>query len=155
MSRVLRRAGGAFAVMAMLAAAGACTAEEEPDAAPAPEEQPELPADLPDVPEPPETDVPAAEDEAAEVPVVLVDEEVLLPASIFPAGTYTFVVEQEGESPHMLSIEGDGVSESTSAVEPDGEPQQMTVTLEPGTYELWSSENGERADGAEVIIEVE
>jgi hypothetical protein len=154
MSRVLRRAGGALAAAAVVLAVGACTGDDEEEPTqPAPEEQPAVPEEPA---QPPETDVPAADEEAAEVPVILVDNEVLLPATIFPAGTYTFVVEQEGDSPHVLSIEGPGVSQSTPEVVPGGGPEQVTVTLEPGTYELWSSANGDReADDAGVIIEVE
>ncbi|QSB15292.1 hypothetical protein JQS43_02705 [Natronosporangium hydrolyticum] len=153
MSRVLRRAGGALAAAAVAFAAGACTADDADDSTTPAQEEPVAPVEPVD---PPETDdVPAADEEAAEVPVILVDDEVLLPATIFPAGTYTFVVEQEGQEPHLLSIEGPGVSSSTSEVAPGASPEQLTVTLEPGTYELWSSVDGDRGESAEVVIEVE
>lgn len=149
MSQFLGRAGSALAVTAILLAGGCATDDEQDDTAAAPE-PPAAPAPA----DPPETDVPANEAVATEVPVLLAGSEVLLPASVFPAGTYTFVVEQEGEEPYALNIMGPDVSESTSEVVPGGEPEELTVTLGPGTYELWSSVDGEPEVGTEVTIEV-
>jgi uncharacterized cupredoxin-like copper-binding protein len=56
----------------------------------------------------------------------------------FPPGTYTFVAEQEGQAPHALAINGPGVDNAqTPIIQPGGGSQQLTVTLQPGTYELW------------------
>lgn len=50
------------------------------------------------------------------------------------AGTLTFVIRNEGNMPHDFELQGEGVSEKTSMLEP-GETATFEVTLEPGTYE--------------------
>ncbi|GAB3671674.1 hypothetical protein GCM10027597_05050 [Saccharopolyspora tripterygii] len=70
-------------------------------------------------------------------------------------GTYTFIAEQRGQAPHALSIEGPGVSEVTTPVIPrGGGSQQLTVTLQPGTYELWCPVGGHRQQGMESRLTV-
>lgn len=95
---------------------------------------------------------PAAE--ATRVEVTLVDNRIEMAETSLGAGTYTFVVQQEGERPHALSIEGPGVSETTDAIEPGGPPVELTVTLAPGAYELWCPVGNHREMGMELALEV-
>lgn len=70
-------------------------------------------------------------------------------------GTYTLVAEQQGAVVHALSISGPGIeSESTEVVDPGGDPAKLTVTLEPGSYELWCPVGGHRAQGMEARLTV-
>lgn len=142
MYRAARRMVGVLAVAGLLAAGTACDTEpvEEPTPTPAPPE--ETPA------------TPPPDDEATEVQVVMIDNELELPTTEFSPGTYRFVAEQHGENPHALSIEGPGVSETTPEVPGGDGTEELTVTLEPGTYELWCPVPGHREDGMEATIEV-
>ncbi len=52
------------------------------------------------------------------------------------AGTYTFVVENDGESPHAFEIEGGDVHEESATLDP-GESGEFTVQLGEGEYETY------------------
>lgn len=64
------------------------------------------------------------------------------------AGTYTFRAVNDGETGHALEVEGGGVEEETDELGP-GESGELTVELEPGTYELYCPIGGHRAAGME------
>ncbi|MDQ2791016.1 MAG: cupredoxin domain-containing protein [Actinomycetota bacterium] len=72
----------------------------------------------------------------------------------FAPGTHTFRVQNQGSSPHDLSITGPGVANAESQVINSGATTELTVTLEPGTYQLWCSVDGHRAKGMETTITV-
>lgn len=135
MYRAVRHALRALAVAGMLAGIAACDAE-------------------PEQPAPPEDATPPAEGEATVLTVVMVDYDLELPEAQLAPGTYTFVAEQQGEVTHALSIEGPGVSESTPWIAPGGGSEEFTVTLEPGTYQLWCPVANHRELGMETEIEV-
>lgn len=84
----------------------------------------------------------------------LVDFRIELSQTDFPAGEYTFVVEQDGQMPHALAIEGPGVNEVTGIIEPGGSSEELAMTLEPGTYELWCPVGNHRSMGMQVTIDV-
>lgn len=70
-------------------------------------------------------------------------------------GTYTFVVENAGEAPHALAIEGPGVDEESATVE-GGETAELTVEItEPGEYELICPVEGHREQGMEGTLVLE
>jgi len=52
------------------------------------------------------------------------------------AGTYTFVVENDGEAPHALEIEGGDVHEESATLDPGGS-DEFTVELAEGEYETY------------------
>lgn len=150
----LRRVGAVLTAAAVLLVAGCGTDPEQDDAAP-PTTAPAPPTT------PPATETPDQEEgeqeeegEPTVVNLTMIDNQLLLEETTFAAGTYTFVAEQTGSNPHALSITGPGVSETTPQVSPGGGAVELTVTLEPGTYELWCPVPGHRQDGMEVTIEV-
>ena len=70
-------------------------------------------------------------------------------------GTYTFVVENAGEAPHALAIEGPGVDEESATIE-GGETAELTVEItEPGEYELICPVDGHREQGMEGTLVLE
>lgn len=87
------------------------------------------------------------------VRVRLVDYRIDMPTSL-RAGTYTFVIEQAGNHPHALAIQGAGVDEESDTIEPGGRSEEMTVTLRPGTYEVWCPVGNHRAMGMELTLTV-
>jgi plastocyanin len=141
------RAGGALAVAVLTIGLGGCGTDTDPD----PYGQP---SPTPAATSPSATEPPAGDEDPTVVNITMIDNELQLDEATFTAGTYTFVAEHAGQNPHALSIEGPGVSESTPQISPDGESEELTVTLEPGTYELWCPVPGHREDGMEATIEV-
>ena len=66
--------------------------------------------------------------------------------SVDEAGETTFTVSNEGEFPHALEIEGNGIEEGTDELAP-GESGSVTVELEPGEYELYCPVGDHRDQG--------
>ncbi len=52
------------------------------------------------------------------------------------AGTVTFTVTNAGSIPHALEIEGQGMEQETPVIQP-GASATLTLTLKPGTYEVY------------------
>jgi plastocyanin len=152
--RVMARAIRRFAMVAVAAAvalAAGCGGDPEPVPTP--------PAGTPAPPASPPGEPPAAEeDENAEdavtITVGLADFSIEMAETTFAPGTYTFVVEQQGAMAHALAIEGPGVAEETSIINPGGPAEELTVTLGPGTYELWCPVANHRQMGMALTIEV-
>jgi len=72
----------------------------------------------------------------------------------FTPGTHTFRVENQGSSRHNLNIQGPGMNTMTSPVINGGETTELTVTLQPGTYQVWCSVDNHRAQGMDTTITV-
>jgi plastocyanin len=51
-------------------------------------------------------------------------------------GEITFALTNDGENPHALEIEGEGVDESSDTIDA-GDTTDLTVELEEGTYEIY------------------
>ena len=69
------------------------------------------------------------------------------------AGTYTFMVTNDGQTTHALEIEGNGVEEETDTLSP-GDSGEVTVELAAGEYELYCPIDGHRANGMEGTLVV-
>ena len=69
------------------------------------------------------------------------------------AGETTFTVSNEGEFPHALEIEGNGIEEETEELSA-GESGSVTVELEPGEYELYCPVGDHRDQGMEGTLVV-
>ncbi len=69
------------------------------------------------------------------------------------AGTYTFMVTNDGQTTHALEIEGNGVEEETDTLNP-GDSGEVTVELAAGEYELYCPIDGHRANGMEGTLVV-
>ena len=68
------------------------------------------------------------------------------------AGTYTFVLSNDGNMAHDMVLEGvDGAS--TASIGP-GDTAEFTVTLEAGDYTLYCSLGNHRAQGMEVSFTI-
>ena len=59
----------------------------------------------------------------------------LSPATV-QAGTVTFTVTNGGSIPHAFEVEGHGVEQETALIQP-GATATLTLTLRPGTYEVY------------------
>jgi len=52
------------------------------------------------------------------------------------AGRVTFTVTNAGSIPHALEVEGQGIEQETTVIQP-GASATLTLTLKPGTYEVY------------------
>jgi hypothetical protein len=88
------------------------------------------------------------------VTATLTEYTITLSQSSFSPGMYTFVALQKGQYPHALAIKGPGVQSQTPIIQPGGPPQQLTVTLQKGTYELWCPVDSHKSQGMTTTITV-
>ncbi len=56
--------------------------------------------------------------------------------SLAEAGTYRFVLKNDGGAPHALAIEGNGVDAATDTID-GGETAEVDVALEEAEYEIY------------------
>jgi len=70
------------------------------------------------------------------------------------AGEITFEIANDGSIPHNLEVEGEGVEEVSSTIE-GGASDSLTVSLEPGTYELYCAigNHAEQGMAGELTVE--
>ncbi len=70
------------------------------------------------------------------VAAILSEWTVRLSEAAVPAGQVTFNVTNNGSIPHAFEIEGKGTERKTPLIQP-GESAVLTLTLDPGTYEIY------------------
>ncbi len=70
------------------------------------------------------------------IEVELTDFAIEMPSSI-SAGTTTFKVTNQGDAPHNFEIEGNGIEEKLESNLQPGQSGELTVDLQPGTYEVY------------------
>lgn len=88
---------------------------------------------------------------AADVTVVAEDMRFVDPPTALPAGTSTVAIDNTGDAPHDLTVEGvDGAAVGARG----GEAEAGEVTLEPGTYTVFCSVGGHREAGMEFELTV-
>ena len=71
------------------------------------------------------------------------------------AGTVTFTVTNAGIIPHAFEVEGQGIEKQTDVIQP-GSSATLTLTLKPGTYEVYCpvGEDSHKKLGMETHIKV-
>jgi plastocyanin len=89
------------------------------------------------------------------VDVSLTDFAIDPPNPTVAAGTVTFAVSNDGSAPHNLEVEGNGVEEELPADLSGGESGELTVDLQPGTYEWYCPVGNHAAMGMEGELTVE
>jgi uncharacterized cupredoxin-like copper-binding protein len=72
----------------------------------------------------------------AAVSVTLSEWKVELSERTIAAGTVTFTVANVGSIPHAFEVEGQGIEQETAVIQP-GASATLTLTLKPGTYEVY------------------
>jgi uncharacterized cupredoxin-like copper-binding protein len=93
----------------------------------------------------------AAKPAATKVPVSETEFKITLASTNFKAGETTFEAKNDGKIPHDLAIKGTG--DKTKLIQPGG-TADLTVTLKPGTYELYCTVPGHEAAGMRLNITV-
>ena len=74
--------------------------------------------------------------------------------SLTQTGTYTFKVTNDGQIPHALEVEGQGVEQKTAPIQP-GSSATLTVDLpKNGSYEVYCPIDDHRSKGMEASMAV-
>jgi len=73
---------------------------------------------------------------AQAVPVTLTEWKIAINRDTLPAGSVTFRVKNDGTMPHAFHVEGGGLDKETRQIGPH-ESASLTVTLKPGTYDVY------------------
>jgi plastocyanin len=79
---------------------------------------------------------PRAPGDPAAVSAKLSEWKVELSEHTIAAGTVTFTIANAGSIPHGFEVEGQGIEQETSIIQP-GSSGTLTLTLKPGTYEVY------------------
>ncbi len=80
--------------------------------------------------------VPARRDNPVPIDATLSEWTIRLSDATVPAGPVAFTVTNGGSIPHAFEVEGHGTERTTSLIQP-GASATLTLTLEPGTYEIY------------------
>jgi plastocyanin len=72
----------------------------------------------------------------ARVSAKLLEWKVELSETTVPAGTVAFTITNAGSIPHAFEVEGRGIERETAVIQP-GSTATLTVTLKPGTYDVY------------------
>jgi plastocyanin len=82
------------------------------------------------------TPAPRTPGDAAAVSAKLSEWKVELSQGTVTAGNVTFTVTNIGSIPHAFEVEGQGIERETAVIQP-GSSATLTLTLKPGTYEVY------------------
>ncbi|WP_216870730.1 cupredoxin domain-containing protein [Modestobacter excelsi] len=82
------------------------------------------------------------------------DFSITLSSGSLPAGTYTVTVQNDGSATHSLTITGPGGVDQTSDTVQGGRSTTMTVTVQPGEYEVFCPIGDHRAMGMDTTLTV-
>ncbi len=138
-----RRAISAAALVAVTALAAACGASGGSPATSSPATAPPSAAGVPNA------------QQGTMVPVQMTEFHLQLPTENLAPGTYTFTAVNDGKIVHAIEIDGPGVTEQrTPGVVQPGASSQLTVTLAPGTYELYCPVGNHKAQGMDTHFTV-
>ncbi|MGH3669439.1 MAG: cupredoxin domain-containing protein [Pseudonocardiaceae bacterium] len=99
--------------------------------------------------------LPSGQPAGHQVSVQMTDFHLALSQQSLPPGTYTFVAVNAGQAPHAIEIDGPGVSDQrTPGDVQSGQSASMTVTLQPGSYEMYCPVDGHKAKGMDMHFTV-
>src|SRR5438105_362037 len=98
----------------------------------------------------------AGEPHPAAVTATLSEWKVELSDRRIAPGFVTFTVMNAGSIPHALEVEGEGIEQETAVIQP-GAHTTLTLTLKPGTYEVYCpvGEDSHKKLGMDARLKVE
>lgn len=90
----------------------------------------------------------------ARITATLTDFHIALSQQHLTPGTYTFVAVNSGHTTHALAIDGPGVAEQQTQDLQPGQSATMTVTLQPGSYDVDCPVDGHKQLGMDTTVTV-
>lgn len=96
----------------------------------------------------------ASTSSGTQVTASLTEFHIALSQQSFPAGTYTFVVSNDGRATHALEITGPGLSNAQTASLSPGQKANLTVTLQSGNYDFFCPVGNHKAMGMNMNVSV-
>lgn len=125
------------------------------------------PSPIPSAPGPPASSSPAsspptsapaagapASPHAQLVAVQMTEFHLALPSTTLAPGTYTFDAINAGQMVHALSIDGPGLADQRTGTVQPGASAPLTVTLAPGTYDMYCPIGNHKALGMNAVLTV-
>lgn len=97
---------------------------------------------------------PSSASAGTSVTVTLTEFAVGVPQRAFAPGTYTFTARNQGQTIHALEIVGPGGLDERTTTFRGGQSEDLTVTLQPGSYELLCPVGNHRQQGMTTTITV-
>jgi plastocyanin len=99
--------------------------------------------------------MPIRRDKSAAISARLSEWTIQLSEATVPTGQVTFTVTNGGSIPHALEVKGNGTEKATPLIQP-GASATLTLTLKPGTYEVYCpvGENSHKKLGMETHLKV-
>ncbi|WP_460072589.1 cupredoxin domain-containing protein [Streptomyces sp. YKOK-I1] len=88
-----------------------------------------------------------------QVTAKLTDFHIQLSTQTFQAGRYTFTAQNMGHHEHALELEGPGGESRSKTLDP-GQSTTLTVTLKPGSYQVYCPVDGHKDLGMKTHITV-
>ena len=106
-------------------------------------------------PSPTASGPPSSQPASNQVTVQMTEFHLALSQQTFTPGTYTFVAVNAGQTVHAIEVDGPGVSDQRTPgdVRP-GQSASLTVTLQPGSYELYCPVDGHKSRGMDTHFTV-
>ena len=77
-----------------------------------------------------------------------------LPSNHLAPGAYTFTMDNVGHATHAIELAGPGIDHATSSTAGPGGAATLTVTLQPGSYEMWCPVGNHKQAGMDTTITV-
>lgn len=77
-----------------------------------------------------------------------------LPSDHMAPGTYTFTMDNVGHATHAIEMSGPGIDKVRSSAVGPGGKATLTVTLQPGSYEMWCPVGNHKQAGMDTTITV-
>lgn len=96
----------------------------------------------------------AAAGQGTQVKVTLTEFHVALSDKTLAPGVYTFVVTNSGSTTHALSIDGPSLSDKATADLSAGQSADLTVTLQPGSYDFYCPVDHHKQMGMSTTVTV-
>ncbi|HEX5347243.1 MAG TPA: cupredoxin domain-containing protein [Pseudonocardiaceae bacterium] len=97
---------------------------------------------------------PSSQPSSSQVTVQMTDFHLALSQQTFAPGAYTLVAVNSGQTVHAIELNGPGVSDQhTDDVQP-GQTARLTVTLQPGSYEMYCPVDGHKTKGMDTHFTV-
>jgi uncharacterized cupredoxin-like copper-binding protein len=102
----------------------------------------------------PSSGPPSSQSPGNQVTVRMTDFHLTLAPQNFTPGTYTFIAVNAGQTEHAIEIAGPDVPGQRTPIVQPGQSARLTVTLQPGSYEMYCPVDGHKGEGMDTYFSV-